>query len=665
MKKYKIRSFEFDLYTIILLVLTIAALVLRIYNVDYLTLWVDEYVHVDRARFFPEQDLFTNDNNGILLTMIIIPLFKLFGVSEFWARFPSIIFGALLVPAVYLFAKRYFNRNIALVSATLVTFSTYLTFWSRISRNYAIFAFFFILFLYYLGRALNMDESFKEGKKRLLNYLKLQPKYLWIALTMLVLSILSHQLTFLFIYGLMFYYFTLFLDSLFRKKYNFTSVEAVFSYIFILFSIIIFVPPIQEIFKSFFLLFLPQNVANWVLPNFDRLSELMKDKPYEAFNIYNGVLKSDFAALYFVGFIGFICALIRYRKQGYFITSIFGVLFLAMSFVFREPSLPRYLIYIYPLFLITIACTFDTIFVLLAKIKINIKPIYAVLISIIVILCLPTTKNTFQTIVKEEHGQVVPIELSHWYFPDWKSSSLKVKNKMGENDVLITTMPTYINFYLNKEAYHFRQRRYNSTQRGYENLPVDTIKPNAHSTQALAKLLNDSEKAWLLVDYYFDNVMTDPNTKNYVINNMKLEYEMSDDYVSVFSWDKTRRKTSNQNNVIFEFLRSSHPNSPEYQVDIPTVSNMNVYLDMEGISYDNQAILWVNGYTFAVSRQNGELFARNGDSRSRQTFVVKVPAQVFVQGTNKVAFILYQPKNGKVIKNNRFVVYNMGLSADR
>lgn len=658
MKKHKKKSFKFDTCNIFLAVLTMTAFVIRIYNVDYLTLWVDEYVHVDRARFFPEKPLFTDDNNGILLTMFIIPLFKLFGVSEFWARFPSVIFGTLLVPAVYLFAKRFFNRNVALVSATLVTFSAYLTFWSRISRNYAIFALFFLAFLYFLARAINADNSFKEGKRRLLNYLKLQPKFLWIALALLALSILSHQLAFLFIYGLMFYYLLLFLDKIFRKKADFKGIEAVFSYIFIIFSIIIFVPSVQEIFKSIFLLFLPPNVANWVLPNLDRLSELWKNEPYSTFNIYNGVLKTDFPPLYWWGIAGFFCALARYRKQAYFVTAMFGVLFLAMSFVFREPSLPRYLIYIYPLFLVAIALSFDTSARLLTKIKIKIPPVFAVIASIVIILCLPTTRNTLKTASRKEHGQVVPRELSQWFFPDWKSSCRKVKNKMGKDDVIISTMPSYVNFYLNRESYQFRQRRYNSTAHQYENIEVDTLTPNAHSAEALEKLLNTSEKAWLLADYYFDNVMTDPNARTCVLRYMKFEYAMSDDYVTVFSWDKSTAQ-ANPDNVIFEFLRPSHPNSMEYRINIPQPTNMNIFLDIEGISYDNQAYLYINGYSFGILRDQGELFMQNGDSRSRQVYLVKAPAQTFGQGVNNVAFILNRQGNGRKMRNNRFAVYNV------
>ncbi|GAB6395632.1 MAG: glycosyltransferase family 39 protein [Bacteroidales bacterium] len=640
-----------DKYTIGLLVLTLIAFLMRIYNVDFLTLWVDEYVHVDRARFFPESPLLTNDNNGILLTLFVIPLFKLFGVNEFWARFPSVVFGTLLVPLAYLFVKKYLNsRNTALITATLVTFSTYLTFWSRICRNYAVFAFFFLLFLYFLGQAINVDESFKETKSRVLNYLKLQPRYFLVALILLVFSILSHQLTFLVVYGVMFYYVLLFIDGLLHKKFRFGSMEAVISYLFLLFSIIVFVPSVQEVFKAFFLLFLPQNVANWVLPNMERLGELMDKEPYSALNIYNNVLKNDYALLYLPGIAGFICCIARYRKQGVFLASLFAVLFFAMSFVFREPSLPRYLIYIYPLFLVAIACFFDSLALIARKAGIKNSPVFAVVVSIIIIVCLPTARTTLNTVLSKEHGQVVPSYFSAFYFPDWKTSMQKVKKRLGEKDILLSTMPSYVDFYSGKKSYWFRQRRYNSTEHKYENFPVDTVAPNAFSTPALAKLLNGSERAWLLADYYFDNVMTDPETRAYVVRNMQFELGMSDDYVSVFSWDRNHARVNN--NAIFEYLRPAHPYSREYRIDVPAVANATVLLDMEGVAYDYQAILYINKQPVGVLKQHGH----SQDNNDRQIYSVPVSSKMFRQGDNSFVVALNpQVKN----KNNRFVVYNI------
>ncbi|MDR0834787.1 MAG: glycosyltransferase family 39 protein [Candidatus Symbiothrix sp.] len=656
MKKYRIKSFEFDSYTLVLLALTIVAFVLRVWNVDYLTLWVDEYVHVDRARFFPVSPLFTDDNNGILYTLFVIPLFKLFAVNEFWARFPSVVFGTLLVPMAYLFAKKYLNRHTALLTAALITCSTYLVFWSRIARNYAIFAFFFLLLLFVLGQALNVDNGFKETKNKVLNYLKIRSKYLWISLVLLVLSILSHQLTFLAIYGILFYYVLLFVTDLVRGRANFKSFEAVVSYFAVVFSAILFIPSIQAVFKSVFLLFLPENVANWVLPNLARLSELWATEPYKAFQIYLEVLKTDYHAIYWLGFIGLAVALFRYRKTGYYLISMFGVLFLLMSFVFREPSLPRYLIYIYPLFLMGIALSIQTVLSGLPKLKINIKPEYATLIAVALICCLPPARTSAQLVKTKAHGQVVSPAFSAFYFPDWKTSAQKIKPQLGKNDVVISTMPTYVDFYLGKSGYQFRQRVYNATAHQYDNLPVDTIHPNANSTPALAKLLNSTDKAWLLADYYFNNVMTDPETRDFVVRNMRFEYDMSNQYVSVFSWDKANPVT--QPARLFEFIHAEKPGSYPYQFTVPqNQPNISLLLDVEGITHDNAMLVSINGNVFALPCQSGEIYRQTGDSKSRQWYSVQLPIQILRPDVNEIAFGL----NTQHYPNDQYVVYNMGF----
>ena len=653
--KYKAKPVKFDLFTLILLALTVAAFLMRLYRVDFLTLWVDEYVHVDRARYFPDMPLFTDDNNGILLTMFILPLFKLFGVSAFWARFPSVVFGALLVPMIYLFVKKYFNRNVAILSAALVTFSTYLVFWSRLARNYAVFAFFFLLLLYFLGRAINVDDSFKQRKNRILNYLKWQPKYWGIALIVLLLSILSHQLTFLAVYGIMFYHVAIFIDNLFRKRFNFLSIEAVITYFTFIFSAIIFVPSVQEIFKSIFLLFLPQNVANWVLPDLARLSELMKTEPYKVFQIYSGILKYDYSSIYWLGIAGFVCAIIRYRKAGYFITSVFLIIFLAMSFVFREPSLPRYLIYIYPLFLISIALCADTLLSFLRKIKI--KPEYATPVLVVIICFLPTAKASLQMVESKEHGRVTDSHFSAFYFPDWKTSLMRIKPRFGKDDVLMSTMTAYVDFYMGKKSYHFRQRRYDSTAHQYVNLPVDTVNPNANSTQAVARLLDNNDKVWLVADYYFDNVMTEPETRSYIINRMKFEYDISNQYVSVFSYDKN--KPSPTPGTVFEYIHSEKMISMPYRFEKPAGENIALVLDMEGILYDNEAVvIFNNANSVSILQSQGALFRENGDSQSRQVYTVPIPRGIIKQGINTVAIGL---NNNSLYKKGRFVLYNIGI----
>jgi hypothetical protein len=151
--------------------------------------------------------------------------------------------------------------------------------------------------------------------------------------------------------------------------------------------------------------------------------------------------------------------------------------------------------------------------------------------------------------------------------------------------------------------------------------------------------------------------MTDPETKAYVIQNMKFEYDMSNEYVSVFFRDKNKPQT--QSNTIFEFIHSEYSSSIEYAFDMqPFNANMVLLLDMEGIVYDNQAIVMINGNSIGVLRQQGELFQQNGDSKSRQTYIIPVPGNLLQPNINKLILGL---NNMKMYKKTRFAVYNISV----
>ncbi|GHT25156.1 hypothetical protein AGMMS4957_19450 [Bacteroidia bacterium] len=658
MKKYKIKSFEFDDYTLVLLALTLIAFVLRVLNVGYLTLWVDEYIHVNGASSFPEQPLWGADNNGILYTMFVIPLFKLFAVNEFWARFPSVVFGTLTIPLIYWFGKKYFNRYIGLFAAVLLTFSQYHVFLSRIARFYAIFVFFFLLFALYLGKTMDVKNEWKPIKNKFFDYLRCTPKNLGLTVVLLLLSLISNQMTFLVIYSIGFYHFVLFLVRLYRKECNFLSLNAIITYGFVFFCAMTFVPAFQSFLKIFLFILFPENYWNF-LPELDRLKALMETEPYKTFHLYLAVPQTDYPLLWIAGIIGFVWAFFRFKKSALLNFSLSAVLFFLMSFIYREPFLPRYIVYLYPFFLIAIAVMFYEIVVWIKR-KYPKKAESLVYLLLVVLIFLTPIKQSFTMVTHLKHGQVAPRALSNLYFPYWKATLNNLKPQLGENDVLLSTMPVHLNFYLGRDAHSFRQRFYNPAKYQYENLPVDTIHPNAASTQGLAKLLQDNDRVWFVADYYFNanNPHSDPETKDYVLQNMRFEFNMSNKYISVFSWNKERPIT--QPAAMFESVSSESPSSFPYTVQFPPGnSDVQMALDVEGITRENEMMVTINGNKSAIPRATGEIYKQTGDSRSRQYYIIPVPRQIIRESDNKVSFELNS--RGKQ-DNDRFVVYNVLFS---
>jgi 4-amino-4-deoxy-L-arabinose transferase-like glycosyltransferase len=87
-------------------------------------------------------------SRAILSTTLIALSFAIFGITEFAARLPSVFFGTLMIPLVYLIGSRWGNSRIAIIAAVLITFSVWEIAWSRQARMYQQLQFFYILSLY-------------------------------------------------------------------------------------------------------------------------------------------------------------------------------------------------------------------------------------------------------------------------------------------------------------------------------------------------------------------------------------------------------------------------------------------------------------------------------------------------------------------------------------
>ncbi|MDR2805756.1 MAG: glycosyltransferase family 39 protein [Dysgonamonadaceae bacterium] len=654
MEKLKTNSFQWDAWTIVVLVLTVVAFILRIVRLDYLTLWVDEYVHTNAASAVLQSPL--PDHNGILYTWLIIPLFRLFGETEFWARFPSVVFGTLTVPLMYLFGKKYFNRSVGLFAAVIVTFSLYLVFWSRIARFYAVWTFFFLAFAYFLGQTLNVKNEWKPIRNRLFNYLHCTPKQLIITVVLLLLALISNQMTFLVVYSIGFYHLVVFIVRICRKQYRFLSINALIAYGFALFCAMTFVPAFQDIIKKLLFVLFPEGIWNF-LPQLDHLQELWKTKPYDIFNLYLSVFKTDLPRLWVIGLIGLVWGFYRFRKSALFNGSLLAVIFLLMSFIYREPALPRYIIYLYPFFCIGIAIVcYEIVFHIQRWVKTPLAQNVVLCLALGALFLMSPWKQSVAMVKSREHGTVVPPALSVWYFTDWKTPIKKVAARMQPNDVLLSTVVQSAQFYLQTpQIIRFRQRKYNPATYSYENFEADTTTLNANSTEAFDHILNSSDRVWLLADYYFNNVMTDPETKRQVVNRMKFEYDMSNQYVSVFSYDKKNPNTLLS--TIFEPINIENPISSEYQFKKPATGNAVLLLDAEGILYDNEIIVQFNkAYSIGVLRTQGVLFNENGDSKRRQVYVAPIPPQILQPGINTFRIGL---NTNPLYRKCRVVLYNL------
>lgn len=110
---------------------------------------------------------------------------KLFGLSDFSIRFPSVLFSTLLVGLVFVFVRQHFgSERLALLSAFLTAIEPFFIAYSHMARNYSMSFFLTLLATHLFLLILERQQTGQNNLKLLLAY----------GLTF-VLALLSHYLT--------------------------------------------------------------------------------------------------------------------------------------------------------------------------------------------------------------------------------------------------------------------------------------------------------------------------------------------------------------------------------------------------------------------------------------------------------------------------------------
>ena len=124
------------------MLLTGVAFLLRVVTLSSQSLWRDE---VDAIRFssWPLQalidGLFQTGHNGPLYFLLLRPWRELMGNSEFALRYPSAVFGTLVIPLGYILVRQLgFGRRSGVLLGLLLATSPYLIWYGQEAKMYAI-----------------------------------------------------------------------------------------------------------------------------------------------------------------------------------------------------------------------------------------------------------------------------------------------------------------------------------------------------------------------------------------------------------------------------------------------------------------------------------------------------------------------------------------------
>ena len=645
-----------------------------LYRLGFLSYWIDEAFFYQRAYNYVNygDNLFVGyDNNGVLIAIILAGFFKLFGASDFIGRFANLLVGTMCIPMLYNLGKTLFNKYVGVYGAALMTFSLYVLFLSRLCRYFTVLEFTQILLL--LNFYLAFEAKTVSGKApQFFIRNSISPLYLALLPFTFFLAMLGGQLNSFFVFGTALYFFLMYFINIRTIKYKFFKHK--YGVLFIpalVFFLVLTVPFFQQnVLKPIFGILNNENNYQTFMPNKEFLLQTFKssEELFKVFKVYLGVPFNDYRIIPYFGFLGIIVAFFMNKKLGVFILSYLVFPLLLMSFVYRDFVHPRFMIFLYPMILLTFAVFLYKINEFIYRqIKTRFNKEFQIIlfgVTLLIIIIAAPLKETYAMLNVKLHGRVIKNELFYGAMANWRGATDVIKEQIGKDDILLVTDYLLCNHYLGSEnkMYHFRQMHSNGTKKIIEKNEVDYSQPNASSLEALIKLVMYSKtKIWLIADYYLYNMMTDPAARKFIERNFKYHFNVvPEGDITLWSYNpNNKEKPKNFVVDIGKPLSYYRSQSLEFTMNIKdyqlTAKKVNIIIDQEGIDSDREAVILIN-------KEHSYLLPKPDDGIHRQEIKLTVDTKIFKE-SSQFQFFYYPRDKVDLDKdvNKGFVIYGFKL----
>ena len=150
--------------SILFVVVMIVGCILRFYNYSNWSLSNDELSALARLRYTSFSDMISlgvkeNDMHPAGVQTFLWVLTHFFGNSVAVVRLPFVFFGCFSIPLVYLIARHWFNKNVALFSMALFSVLQFPILYSQLARPYSPGLFFSLLAVYCVTKIIRLANS--------------------------------------------------------------------------------------------------------------------------------------------------------------------------------------------------------------------------------------------------------------------------------------------------------------------------------------------------------------------------------------------------------------------------------------------------------------------------------------------------------------------------
>jgi len=493
-------SKKLDYYLLAVLLLTAWGFVLRIYALGDQSFWNDEASSINAAMamldhgipLLPSGEVYSR---AILNTSTIALSLNLFGDTEFAPRLPSILFGALTIPLVFIFARKVTNNKAALIAAAITAFLMIEIGWSRQARMYQEFQFFYILSLYLFYRYTQTERK----------------RDLVFATFATICAILSHR------FGLS----LILIFLIYALVHNMGSIKGIFSWEF-LFSR-----------KAIISVLCVAAVVALLEGGLGIVSSVWNEMGVD-FNLhaYLGYLSSTIPVISLVAVLGAGVLLRRDRQAPLLLVLAVTVPLYLLSFHISLRG-ERYLYYLLPVMFVLFSFAVVWLGELLPRLKGGRVPGIALAVAIMGLVFYSSSfvfapqrlYYDFDTTIQQ---------------PDFKRAYAFVEQERSGDDVVIDAWPVVGILYLRSAPDYCLISKYVDDPEGSGPEEKFTGIPYIQDVGMLEDIVEDNEAGWLVVDSYGWEMLSD-DTIAFISGNLTRHPEGSSEGerggIMVYGWE--------------------------------------------------------------------------------------------------------------------------------
>lgn len=488
------------------------AFALGVSELSVTSLWHDELVHTYVGKSIAETGVSQLPSgvpyrNGTTQNLIIAAMIKMFGLSEFSVRFPSVLFASVNVVLIFLLTRPLLGRNAAVVAAVALALSPWAVAWSREARFYTLQQTLYLTLLISFWQCLERDT-----------------RRAWItggtvAFVAYVLAVLSSFHSILFLGGVGGY---VILRALYAREWSSRWVAATAAITVVgLLTIALFPLLMNELDRG-------------AIVDRGGLGGEIQDVHRAHPNYYMLWLRLNLSnGFYAMAVLGFGAMLANERRKGLYATLAFWVPIVILTFLIGYRR-PRFMFFAYPLYVM--AWSYAVVWITTWLVKRE-KPWYGWVAAVPVAAILVRLAISFAVLTGDSlaYAQGAHVTLARKH-SQWRDPCTWVKENREPNTVIITTTFLPVLHYVGEvdDWYPTRAMWWEADESGKNNL---------ETLEDLQAYMVENPRGYYIAEYWrFERNLGDVLEGEFdrdilwVRENMDRVEVASNEDVTVFSW---------------------------------------------------------------------------------------------------------------------------------